>query len=116
MEEIEKLRNDIKYSLLRIGIRANLRGFKYLCTAVELSILYPDLNLCNGIFVQVSDIYNTPYHSVERDIRFAINLIKKSKSFLELNKMFSKKVVQSDTKLTSGKLINLLVKYYLKRK
>ena len=60
MKKIENLQNKIRYDLIKLGVRSNLLGFDYLCTAIELSILFPELKLCKGIYVKVSEKHNIP--------------------------------------------------------
>ena len=112
LKKIENLQNKIRYDLIKLGVRSNLLGFDYLCTAIELSILFPELKLCKGIYVKVSEKHNISYNSVERDIRFLIDDLNKG-SVSNLNKFINKEIIWS--KLTSGRFINILKDYYLER-
>lgn len=114
LKEIRNLQNIIKYDLIKIGVRSNLLGFDYLCTAIKYSILFPDVNLCSGIYVMTSKEHNVPYHSVERDIRFAINDLYFSRGFEEFSKFLNLPINLNNTKMTNGRFINYAKNYYLK--
>lgn len=114
VEDLEKMRKTIKLTLMQIGIRCDLRGFAYLCYAVEQVILNPNClnNLCGELYVKIGqnfEVKNTM--SVERSIRHAINTTQKSKTFSNLNKLFNAKLYKKNEKPTSGELISLVAKY-----
>ena len=114
--ELENMRKIIKLTFIRIGIRCDLVGFNYLCSAVELVIKTPDLihNLCKGLYVEIGKLYNVAKcSSVERSIRHAIENTCVNKSYAELNKMFKTFLYAVDEKPTAGELIRLVAEYYL---
>ena len=115
-KELENLRRVVRLTFIRIGVRCDLTGFKYLCSAVELVIKSPDLlhNLCKGLYKEIGKVYNAVnVSSVERSIRHAIENTLVNKSFSELNKMFKTKLYAIDDKPTAGELIRLVAEYYL---
>ncbi len=117
MSELDlfKMRKAIKLTLMKIGIRCDLVGFAYLCSAVELVILNPDLinHLCTQLYVNVGEKYNVQKcNSVERSIRHAIENTMNAKSFSEINKMFNAVLFSIDEKPTVGQLIKLVADYY----
>ena len=42
-KELENMRKIIKITLIRIGVRCDFVGYSYLCYAIELVILNPEL-------------------------------------------------------------------------
>ena len=62
-DELVKMRAIIKYALIRIGFRPNFVGFKYLCYAIELVILEPELmhGLCKGLCVKIGEKCHKPH-------------------------------------------------------
>lgn len=115
-KELEHLRKIVKLAFIRIGVRCDLTGFKYLCSAVELVVRRPDLlqNLCKGLYVEIGKQFDAESSgSVERSIRHAIDNTSVNKSFSELNRMFKSKLYAIDDKPTAGELIRLVAEYYL---
>lgn len=115
-KELRHLRKVVKLTLIKIGVRCDLIGFKYLCSAIELVIQTPALihNLCKGLYAEVGKLYeNDSYYSVERSIRHAIDNTFVNKSFSELNKMFNTNLYSVHDKPTAGELIRLVAEYYL---
>lgn len=113
--ELLNMRKVIKLALLRIGIRCDLIGFCYLSYAIELVILEPDLIhcLCKDLYVRISQKFDVKKDNcVERSIRHAIENTYTTKSFSELNKMFSMQLYTIDDKPTAGELIRLISEYY----
>ncbi|MGN1201456.1 MAG: sporulation initiation factor Spo0A C-terminal domain-containing protein [Candidatus Caccovivens sp.] len=113
--ELDKIRKVVKFALIKIGIRCDLVGFNYLCLAVELVILKPDLihKLCKGLYAEVGKTFNvSKQNCVERDIRHAIENTYINKDFTELNKMFHTQIYTVQDKPTAGELIRLVAEYY----
>ena len=114
-EDLTKMRKIIKYTLIRIGFRVDLVGFSYLCYAIELVILKPELihNLCKGLYVQVGEKFMVNNDlCIERSIRHAIEQTYINKSFMELNRMFKMELFTINDKPTCGELIKLVAEYY----
>lgn len=114
-EELSNMRKVIKLALIRIGIRCDLIGFSYLCYAIELVILEPELIhcLCKDLYIKVSKKFDVKKDNcVERSIRHAIENTYVNKSFAELNKMFKMQLYTIDDKPTAGELIRLIAEYY----
>lgn len=112
--ELSKIRNVVKYALIRIGFQVNRVGFKYLCYAIELVIQDPALihRLCKGVYTQVGEKYNVTYMCIERDIRHSIEATYLDRSFLEINQLFKLNIFTIDDKPTTGELIQLIAEYY----
>lgn len=113
--ELKKIRKVVKFALIKIGIRCDLVGFSYLCLAIEMVILNPNLihNLCKGLYTEVGKAFNVNKQTcVERDIRHAIENTYINKNFNELNKMFHTEIYTYKDKPTAGELIKLVAEYY----
>lgn len=114
-EELFNMRKIIKLTLIKVGIRCDLGGFRYLCCAVEKVVQQPELiyNLCKGLYAEVAKEFNVnKVTSVERSIRHAIDNTQDAKSFAELNKLFDTLLYTIDDKPTVGELIMLIAQYY----
>ena len=108
------LRKVIRYGLIKIGIKCDLSAFNYLCCAVELVVLSPEIaiNLCD-LYQKVADKFEVKNsYCVERSIRHAIDLVANTKSFDALNAIFGTEIYKQYDKPTSGELINLMAEYY----
>ncbi len=115
-EKLENMRKVIKLAFIRIGIRCDFAGFNYLCYAVELAVLSPELSrhLCRGLYVQIAKKFGIEKSGcIEKCIRDAIDYTQNTKSFAELNRMFKAMLYTVDDKPTAGELINLVAQYYL---
>lgn len=117
MEEFDrdKVRKIVKMAFIKIGIRCDLIGFSYLCTAVELAIEKPLLcnHLCKGLYMEVGKIFSIEKECcVERSIRHAIDTTFNQKSFENINQMFGTELFSVYDKPTAGELIKLVVEYY----
>ena len=64
----------IQKLLMQIGIPANMLGFSYIVTALELIALHPDYinNITKGLYVEVANRCSSTSARVERNIRHAI--------------------------------------------
>lgn len=80
--EILKEKSKIQYSyeekiatrmILQMGIQANLKGYSYLRKAIALAAQNPELQ-CNQLYGIIAEIYGVKPKSVERAIRYAIDL------------------------------------------
>lgn len=114
-EDFTKMRKIIKYTLIRIGFRVDLVGFSYLCYAIELVILKPELihNLCKGLYVQVGEKFMVNNDlCIERSIRHSIENTYINKSFVEINRLFKMQIFTINDKPTCGELIRLVAEYY----
>ena len=66
----------IQKLLMQIGIPANLLGFSYIVTALELIALNPEYlnNITKGLYADVSEKCTSTHLRVERNIRHAIEI------------------------------------------
>ena len=115
-EELENMRRVIRLTMIRIGIRCDMVGFRYLCHGVELVIKDQNLlhNLCKRLYPEIAEEYAVEnICSVERGMRHAIENTYINKSFGELNKLFKTQLYTIDDKPTVGELIELVAQYYL---
>lgn len=110
-----ELRRIIKMALMETGIRCDLTGFTYLCTAIELVIEKPELchHLCKGLYAEVGKVHSIENECcVERSIRHAIDATFNQKTFEGINKMFGMELFSAYEKPTAGELIRLIAEYY----
>lgn len=118
MEEInfKDMRKVVKTAFIKIGIRGDMLGFEYLCSAVEFVAKNPRLlhNLGKGLYVEIGKKYDVQNpSSVERSIHNAIDNTFVTHSFAELNKMYNTQLYTIDDKPKVGELIQLVKDYYL---
>ena len=66
----------IQKLLMQIGIPANMLGFSYIVTALELIALKPDYlnNITKGLYVEIAKKCSSTSTRVERNIRHAIEI------------------------------------------
>lgn len=110
-----RIRKIIRLTLMKIGIRSDLVGFEYLCTAIELVIERPELihSLCKELYTSIAEKFTVDKDSsVERSMRHAIDSTFSDSSFVEINKMFNTTLFAIDEKPTVGELIRLVAEYY----
>lgn len=102
---------EIKNVLIRLGFSPNLRGYKYLCTAINLTLQDNELinRVTKGLYPKVAEVYGDNTDSVERNIRHAIKVAYNSKKIFEINNIFASTILTSNEKPTSSQLIALLV-------
>ena len=67
----------VSYVLRKLGIRADLLGYDYLCSAIELSIADVSYlhNITKALYPEVAKIHNTTPTRVERAIRHSIEAL-----------------------------------------
>ena len=89
----------IQKLLMQIGIPANMLGFSYIVTALELIALDPEYlnNITKGLYVDVADRCSSTPARVERNIRHAIEI-----GFLKGNLESIEKVFQPCTCSNKG--------------
>lgn len=70
------LENNIGRILLGFGIRANLKGYKYLKSAIMMTIINPNITnkMTKELYPMLAQKYHTASASIERDMRHAIGL------------------------------------------
>lgn len=110
LEINDNIKKKITYLLHKIGIPANMNGFRYIRTA--LLMIYEDSNLLNQIttrlYPELAEIYNTTYICVERCIRYAIDYAWKYGNKDLLNEMFEYTIVSSKKNLKNSEFLSLL--------
>ena len=105
----------ITLTLIKIGIRCDLIGFSYLCSAIKLAILNPHMlrKICKNLYVAVGQEHNVEKtNNVERSMRHAIDNAFVNQNFSEINKMFNTILYNADEKPTVGELITLVSDFY----
>ena len=110
------MRKVVRLAFIRIGIRCDMTGYKYLCKAVEFVIEDESLlhNLCKKLYPKIASEFKLEkVGTVERCMRHAIENTYCYKSFAELNAMYKCSIYTIDDKPTVGELIHLVAQYYL---
>ena len=81
----------IRVTLLEMGAATHLKGFNYLCRAIEIVYDDPDAihNVVNGLYARIAREADTTPSCVERDIRTELKVILTSGSLSMLDKRFS---------------------------
>lgn len=80
----------IRVMLLDMGAATHLKGFNYLCRAIEMVYDEPDAihNVVSGLYARIADESDTTPSCVERDIRTELKVILTSGSLSMLDKRF----------------------------
>lgn len=70
------LESNIGRILLGFGIRANLKGYKYLKAAILMTVMNPNVTntMTKGLYPMLAQKYHTASASIEKDMRHAIGL------------------------------------------
>ncbi len=88
----EELIRQIRTLLTEMGMSTHLKGFSYLCRAIE--IVYMDKiairNVIVGLYRQIAEENRTTVSCVERNCRTAIKLLFKNGDKLKLSEHFLK--------------------------
>ncbi len=81
----------IRVMLLDMGAATHLKGFGYLCRAIEMVYDEPDAihNVVSGLYARIAEEADTTPSCVERDIRTELKFILMSGSLSMLDKRFS---------------------------
>jgi len=102
---------EIKNILIKLGFTPNLKGYKYLCTAINLTL--NDTNLINNVTKQlyptIALLHGDKPSCIERSIRHAIKVSYNSKKLFEINNVFACTILTPKEKPTCSQLISLLV-------
>lgn len=61
----------IEDKLLEIGITPNLKGFRFICEAIEMILNEPDIKICL-MYELIARKYNSKLFIVERNIRHCV--------------------------------------------
>ncbi len=68
----KNISNDIKQLLFTMGIMPNLKGFDYLCMAIEIRMKDPKALLTKEIYPQIAKKFGVVPSNIDRGIRTAI--------------------------------------------
>ncbi|MCL2847921.1 MAG: sporulation initiation factor Spo0A C-terminal domain-containing protein [Firmicutes bacterium] len=92
--------------VIRLGIQPSYKGYKYLSGAIYLSVTQPDRFTAESLYNALSKIYNQTRDSIERGIRYCIQLAQYTdKPQLVLNDFFGSMVVGQNYSLTNLQFI-----------
>ena len=87
-ERVRKMRDKTIDVLLQMGVPASIKGFTYICDAIELfdtDPYYPDGKICS-LYFEIARLHETTASRVERAIRhaFEVALTKGDRDIVEL--------------------------------
>ena len=87
-ERVRKMRDKTIDVLLQMGVPASIKGFTYICDAIELfdtDPYYPDGKICS-LYFEIARLHETMASRVERAIRhaFEVALTKGERDIVEL--------------------------------
>lgn len=93
-----------------INMPRNLRGYKYLSSAVRMVYLDPDLinNVLKGLYLYIAHEYKTSVPCVERNIRTAINNVWTCGNTEKLDFYLERFVHTPETKPTAKEFIAIV--------
>ena len=100
--------------LTQLGIPCNINGFKYISEAIKETLANPQI--IDGVIVRkfypmLAKKFNTTSTSVERAIRYSLELMSKHGDTKTIEKLFGNAVSQKKIKITNSKLIATLANY-----
>ena len=75
-ERVRKMRDKTIDVLLQMGVPASIKGFTYICDAIELfdtDPYYPDGKICS-LYFEIARLHETTVSRVERAIRHAFEV------------------------------------------
>ncbi len=113
-QEQQIVTDTIKLTLIKMGIRCDLKGFAYFCYATELTLKNPEIihHLCDGVYAEVGKKFNVEKReSVERAMRHAITTTYQTKGFSHINEMFKIEIFNRYEKPTVGEFLSLCSEY-----
>ena len=104
----------IQKLLMQIGIPANMLGFSYIVTALELIALTPDYinNITKGLYVEIARKCSSTPVRVERNIRHAIEAAFLKGNLEVIEKIFSSSSYSAKGAPTNSKFL-AEVYYYM---
>ncbi|MBQ8551677.1 MAG: sporulation initiation factor Spo0A C-terminal domain-containing protein [Clostridia bacterium] len=87
----EELTRQVKLLISELGVPRRLKGFSYLCRAIELVYMEPSAiqNVIVGLYRQIAVENNTTVSCIERNCRTAIKLLWQRCDTLKLAAYFS---------------------------
>jgi len=105
-----KMEQKVSGILLRLGIPAHVKGYRFLQEAIQATIVEPELMHCmiHGLYPRIASRHQTTAGCVERSIRSAIGLAWERCKPEETSRILGRSVNASYEKPTSSELIALV--------
>lgn len=99
-----------KSILLAIGIPANIKGYPYLCEAVNLATQSRDIvnKITKELYPEIAKRFNTSSSKVERAIRHAIDVAWNRGKIKNMNEIFGIEIYSPNEKPTNGEFVALM--------
>ena len=110
-EENDRMKN-ISKAINSIGVPPNINGYYYLRDAIWIRMHINTSSKVNigCIYKEVADIHNTSIHTVERSIRYAIEVLRNRGRIKHLNRFLGWKAFETFDKPTNSEFIMFVVK------
>ena len=114
MENLEEAQKIIRMTLIRIGIKCDMKGFFYLAKATELVLERPMLVYdLRRLVEEVAKIFKVDsVISVESSMQNAITTTYKEKGFDAVNTLYNMEVFKPKYKPNTAEIIKLVAEYY----
>lgn len=112
--ERKDLQANIKGILNKLGIRANIKGYGYLVTAIETAYENPNIvhEITKVLYPDVAKMHNTTASRVERAIRHAIEVgMDCGTTIDEFNEIFGNSIQYNKGKPTNSHFIAAVADY-----
>ena len=105
-----KMEQKVSGILLRLGVPAHVKGYRFLQEAIQATIVEPELMHCmiHGLYPQIASRHQTTAGCVERSIRNAIGLAWERCKPEETSRILGRSLNASYEKPTSSELIALV--------
>lgn len=99
-----------KSILLAIGIPANIKGYPYLCEAVNLAAENRDIvnKITKELYPEIAKRFSTSASKVERAIRHAIDVAWNRGKIKNMNDIFGIEIYSPNEKPTNGEFVALM--------
>ena len=107
---VKALDEKISYIFMTVGIRAHIKGYKFLREAIKLSIQDPNIinSITKKLYPSIAERFETTSSKVERAIRHAIEVAWNRGKIENINDLFGVTVYSSNEKPTNGEFIALV--------
>ncbi len=106
----DELTSKINLFMYEIKMPPNIKGHKYLLSAIKTVYLEPSSinNVLNGLYLKIAREYNTSVSCVEKDIRTAIGIVWKYEDTKKLDSYLERSLHSRETKPSPKEFIALV--------
>lgn len=95
---------------MAIGIPSNLKGYRYLCEAVKMTINEPDVitQITTRIYPELAEQFHTSPSNIERSMRHAIETAWERGKRENIDSLFGLRIYDRNEKPTNSEFIALI--------